>query len=188
MSLIGGLKNMDIFKEIDLPNAVNTELLYNEILNIVDVAGWKQNQISLQHDGIENWHSGIGKSDLLSSEENSYIHFHSFLEGTYIKELLRSFNFQVSHARIMNLLPKTCYTTHVDYYTRYHIPVVSKPLQTFMVFPDKEKIVRMYPGKVYWTNTHELHNFVNGTLDNRIHIVFNDASELKNLENPYLKM
>lgn len=179
---------MDIFKEIELADAVDVSLLHKEIIDIVNVAGWKQNQIALQYAETEDWHSGIGKSDLLSHEENSYTNFHSFLEGSYIKEILTGFNFTVAHARIMNLSPKTCYTTHVDYYTRYHIPVVSKPLQTFMVFPDRDTIVRMYPGKVYWTNTHELHNFINGTFDDRIHIVFNDASETKNLDNPYLRM
>lgn len=179
---------MDIVKEIKLIQPLDIDTLYKEILTIVEIAGWKQNQISLQYAGTEDWHSGIGKSDLLVYEEYQYVNFHSFLEGTYLKEILNSFDFPVSHARIMNLPPKTCYTTHVDYYTRYHIPVRSKPLQTFMIFPDKEKTVRMYPGKVYRTNTHELHNFINGTHEDRIHIVFNDANETKNLNNPYLSM
>lgn len=178
---------MNIFKEITPLCNIDLLQLNKEIYNIVDIAGWKLNQISLQYVDNEDWHSGIGKSDLLQYDEHEYINFHSFLDGTHIKEILTSFDFDVAHARLMHLPPKTCYTTHVDYYTRYHIPVVSKPLQSFMIFPDKEKVVRMYPGKVYWTNTHELHNFVNGTFDSRIHIVFNNAKEEKNLDNLYLK-
>ena len=177
---------MKIFKEIK--KTINLNQLVDDVFNIVNYAGWKQNQIALQYSDEVHWHSGIGKSDLLESDEQLYKNFHPFLENMYIYKLLNSFDFPVSHARIMNLPAKTCYTTHVDYYTRYHIPVISKPLQTFMIFPDKNKTVRMYPGKVYWTDTHELHNFVNGTLENRIHIVFNNALEKKHLENRYLRM
>ncbi len=175
-----------IHKEIDIK--IDIQQLLDDVTKISNVAGWKLNQIALQYHNEIDWHSGVGKSDFLSGNEEEYIHYHPFLDGMYIKELLESFDFPVAHSRIMLLPPKTCYTTHVDYYTRYHIPVTSKPLQTFMLFPDKGEILRMYPGKAYWTNTYELHNFVNGTYEDRIHIVFNSALEKKNLDNPYLSM
>jgi len=175
-----------IYTELKIDVDINQ--LINDIKSISEVAGWKSNQIALQYNKEVDWHAGVGKSDKLDGNEEDYVNFHPFLEGMYIKSLLQKFDFPVAHARIMSLPPKTCYTTHVDYYTRYHIPVISKPLQTFMIFPDKDTIVRMYPGKVYWTNTHELHNFVNGTLEDRLHIVFNSALEKKNLDNPYLSM
>jgi hypothetical protein len=177
---------MEIFTEIN--KTIDLARLNDDVSNIIRHAGWKMNQISLQYADKVDWHSGIGKSDMLASDEQSYKNFHPFLKNMYIYELLNSFDFPVSHTRIMNLPAKTCYTTHVDYYTRYHIPVKSKPLQTFMIFPDKNVFLRMYPGNVYWTNTHELHNFVNGTLEDRIHIVFNNALEKKNLDNLYLSM
>jgi hypothetical protein len=175
-----------IHKEIDI--GIDLEQLINDVATIGNVAGWKLNQIALQYNTEIDWHAGVGKSDFLTGNEDEYTNYHPFLNGMYIEKLLKSFDFPIAHARIMLLPPKTCYTTHVDYYTRYHIPVVSKPLQTFMIFPDKNEIVRMYPGKAYWTNTYELHNFVNGTFEDRIHIVFNSALEKKNLDNPYLSM
>lgn len=175
-----------IYKEFDYNIDVNK--IIEDIDYISKITDYKSNQIALQYAIDEDWHAGIGKSDLLKSEEQDFVHFHSELKNTYIKEFLESLDFPVAHARIMNLPPKTCYTTHVDYYTRYHIPVVTKPLQTYMHFPDQETTVRMYTGKMYWTNTHELHNFINGTFENRIHIVFNNANEKKNLKNPYLDM
>lgn len=176
-----------IYKEILID--IDLETISKEVDALINDVGLKQNQLALQYASEESWYAGIGKSDLLSDDEQKYIHFHSNLDNSYIKTFLQSLNFPVSHARIMNLPPKSSYTTHVDYYTRYHIPIFSKPLQSFMIFPDcKDSVVRMYPGKMYWTNTHELHNFVNGTTENRIHIVFNDARESKNLDNKYLYM
>ena len=177
---------MSIYKELSY--VVDVEQIKKDINYILSLTEYNSNQIALQYANDESWHAGIGKSDKLNNSEQEFVKYHSALENTYIKNLLESFDFPVSHARIMNLPPKTCYTTHVDYYTRYHIPVVTKPLQTYMHFPDRETTVRMYPGKMYWTNTHELHNFINGTFEDRIHIVFNDARETKNLNNPYLKM
>lgn len=172
----------------ELQYKVDIDRLVNDVEQITKNIPYKSNQIALQYADVEDWYAGVGKSDTLSNDEQKFVNYHSELEGTYLKKLLCSMPFPVAHARIMNLPPKTCYTTHVDYYTRFHIPVISKPLQTYMHFPDKETTVRMYPGKVYWTNTHELHNFLNGTRQDRIHIVFNNAEETKNLNNPYLEM
>jgi hypothetical protein len=56
-----------------------------------------------------------------------------------------------------------------------------------MVFPDIPFVARMPKGKIYWTNTHQLHNFVNGSHEPRVHIIFNNANEQENYSNPYLK-
>lgn len=177
---------MNVYSILD--KIVDIDKLKNDINYITSLTEYKSNQIALQYADLESWHAGVGKSDYLSHTEQDFTKYHSALKDTYIQELLQSFEFPISHARIMKLPPKSCYTTHVDYYTRYHIPVTTKPLQTYMHFPDKETTVRMYPGKIYWANTHELHNFINGTTDDRIHILFNNALEEKNLNNKYLEM
>lgn len=177
--------NSTIFKEVK--SDVDVDKIKAEIKYILTLTEFFSNQIALQYSAEESWHDGIPNMDHhIKAEEYTYVKWHSALDGTYIKSYLESLDFPVAHARIMKLPSKTCYTTHVDYYTRYHIPVTTKPLQTFMIFPDKDITARMYPGKLYWTNTHELHNFVNGTFEDRIHIVFNDANEPKNLNNEYL--
>ncbi len=176
-----------IYKELDFD--IDVDQIKTEIEQILTVTDYFDNQIALQYATEMSWDDGtVKKNHTLNSEEYDYVNWHPFLDGFYIKRLLESLKFPVAHARIMRLPPKTCYTTHVDYYTRWHIPVVSKPLQTYMHFPDKNVTVRMYPGKLYWTNTYELHNFINGTFNERIHIVFNNATERKNLNNPYLAM
>lgn len=178
---------IDIFKEIR--HDIDVLQIKKEIDQILTATDYSDNQIALQYNANASWHDGVVKKDhKLTSEEYEYLNWHPYLDSFYIKELLTSLDFQVAHTRIMRLPPKSCYTTHVDYYTRWHIPVVSKPLQTYMHFPDKNVTARMYPGTMYWTNTHELHNFVNGTFEDRIHIVFNDAAETKKLDNPYLAM
>jgi hypothetical protein len=175
----------NIFNEIK--SDVDVARIKADIDDILKLTPYHGNQIALQYSRVESWDAGIpNAAHEIADEEYDYVNWHSALDGTYLKSYMSALQFPVAHARIMRLPPKTCYTTHVDYYTRFHIPVVSKPLQTFMIFPDKDVIVRMYPGKMYWTNTHELHNFVNGTFEDRIHIVFNNAKEPKNLTNDYL--
>lgn len=177
----------ELFKELTID--VNLQELIKESFAIIEKAGWFKNQIALQYANTISWHSGVGESNNLEAEEYEFVKYHPDLDGTHIKTFFETFPIKVAHARIMKLSPKTCYSTHVDYYTRYHVPLISKPLQTFMVFPDcQNSIVRMHPGKVYWTNTHQLHNFVNGSEEDRLHIVFNDAHEQKHLNNPYLSM
>jgi len=172
---------------VDLGISVDVDRLIGDMDHILTVANWESNQIALQYASEESWTDGIGKSDHLLNDEQQYTHYHSALDGLYIKEVLTGMNFPVSHARLMNLPPKTCYTTHIDYYTRYHIPLTTRPLQTFMIFPDFEpSVARMPAGSIYWSNTHELHNFVNGTTQSRVHIVFNDATEDKYLDSNYL--
>ena len=177
-----------IYKEIR--QDVDVDKIIKDIKYIETVANYEKNQICLQYATVKSWSEGVPTyyHDKEVENENSYVNWHEELEGTYIKEFLDSFDFPVCHARIMKIPERSCYTTHVDYYTRYHIPVITNPLKTFMVFPDKDVILRMYPGKVYWTNTYELHNFLNGDIKERIHIIFNDATEIKNLDNPYLRM
>jgi hypothetical protein len=174
----------------EIKDDIDVAAIVKDICYIESLTQYETNQICLQYGKEKSWSEGV-PTYYHNKEidcESDYVNWHKELENTYIKKLLSSLNFPVAHARIMRIPERACYTTHVDYYTRYHIPVVSNPLKSFMVFPDKDVILRMYPGKMYWTNTHELHNFLNGDLKDRIHIVFNNATEKKNLDNPYLRM
>lgn len=175
---------MTHFKKI---KDIDQNLITQEALEIVAVAGWENCQISLQYTDKVSWHDDIDRYGSVR-QENSCINFNPYLDGSYIREVLTSFDFPVASARLMILFERNCYSTHVDLFTRYHIPVVSNPLMSFMVFPDIPFIARMPLGSVYWTNTHQLHNFVNGDHVPRIHLIFNDATELPNYNNPYLKV
>ena len=175
---------MTVFKEVQ---DVDHELILAESKKIIDTAGWNNCQISLQYSNNVSWHDDVDKYGV-SREEHACTNFHPSLEGTYIKYLLTNLDFTVASARLMFLHERSCYSTHVDLYTRYHIPVISNSLLSYMVFPDLPFVARMPAGKIYWTDTHKLHNFVNGDHEPRIHIIFNDANERENFNNPYLKV
>jgi len=174
----------------EIKNGIDVPALIDDLKYIESIATYEKNQICLQYGKEKSWSEGV-PTYYHNKEidcESDYTNWHDELKNTYIKKLLTSLDFPVAHTRIMRIPERACYTTHVDYYTRYHIPVITNPLKSFMIFPDKEVILRMHTGKLYWTNTHELHNFLNGDLQPRIHIVFNNANETKNLDNPYLRM
>jgi hypothetical protein len=157
-----------------------------EAFDIINRVGWSNNQISLQYTGRVSWHDDVdyyGKS----RDENCCVNYHPDVVGTYIHEVLTSMDFPVASARLMLLPRLTAYATHVDLYTRYHIAIKTDTLRNFMVFPDKQIVPKMEVGYVYWTDTHELHTFVNGSTEDRIHIIFNDAREKPNFENPYFE-
>jgi len=174
---------MQFFKEI---KEIDHELIAKECNNIIDQVGWDNCQICLQYSSEISWHNDVdayGKTRI----EHECINFHPELEGTYLKQVLTSLDFTVASARLMFLHERSCYSTHVDLYTRYHIPIVNNSRLSFMVFPDIPFVAYMPKGKVYWTDTHQLHNFVNGDHEPRIHLIFNNANERENYSNPYLK-
>ena len=174
---------MDIFKEI---KEIDHDKIYKESIEIIDTAGWKNTQIALQYSDKISWHEDVdayGKTRV----EHECINFHPDLEGTYLKKVLTTLDFPVASARLMLLNERSCYSTHVDLYTRYHIPIVNNSRLSFMVFPDIPFVAYMPKGKIYWTDTHQLHNFVNGDHEPRIHLIFNNANEKENYNNPYLK-
>lgn len=175
---------MTVFKEVQ---DVDHKLILEESKKIIDTVGWHNTQISLQYSNNVSWHDDVDRYGA-SREEHTCTNFHPDLEGSYIKHILTSLDFPVASARLMFLHERSCYSTHVDLYTRYHIPVINDPYLSYMVFPDIPFVARMPTGKIYWTNTHQLHNFVNGDHKPRIHIIFNDANERENFNNPYLKV
>jgi hypothetical protein len=174
---------MIVFKEI---KDIDHNLILEESNKIIDSVGWNNCQISLQYSNEVSWHNDVDRYGL-ARIEHECINFHPNLTGTYLKEVLSSLDFPVASARLMFLHERSCYSTHVDLYTRYHIPVINNPFLSYMVFPDIPFVARMKPGKIYWTDTHQLHNFVNGAHEPRIHIIFNNANERENYNNPYLK-
>ena len=174
---------MNIFKQI---KKIDHDKIYKESIKIIDSVGWNNCQIALQYSDKISWHDDVdtyGKTRI----EHECIHFHPELEGTYIKDVLTSLDFPVASARFMFLHERSCYSTHVDLYTRYHIPIVNNSKLSFMVFPDIPFVAYMPKGNIYWTDTHQLHNFVNGDHEPRIHLIFNNAKEKENYDNSYLK-
>lgn len=173
-----------LFKKI---KDIDSNKLAKECNDLIDSIGFNNTQLCLQYSAEVSWHDDVdhyGKTRF----EHECTNFHPDLDGTYIKEVLCGLDFPVASARLMWLDKRSCYSTHVDLYTRYHIPIVSNPMMAYMVFPDIPFVARMDHGAIYWTNTHELHNFVNGDHSPRVHLIFNDATELPNYDNRYLEI
>lgn len=174
----------NLFKKLDI--AIDVELLTQEVTKLVSRVGWENNQIALQYTTEESWHNDVDHYGYTRLEHNC-VNWHSDLKDSYIKELILKSGVSVASARIMLLKPITCYITHVDLYTRYQIPVIVDPIKSFLVFNEMNQVISMSPGDYYWINTHEIHNYINGAYTNRINIIFNDASERPNLNNPHIK-
>ena len=69
----------------------------------------------------------------------------------------------------MWLSPMTCYSIHKDSTPRIHIPMITNP-ECYFVF--KAGIIQHMPaGAVYWTNTVNLHTFMNCSDKPRLHLI-----------------
>jgi len=123
-------------------------------------------QISLQ--GVSptsDSSSGIGLANRLSGDESKFIH--KLFNIPYINSIIDELG--MFRTRVLRMYPKTCYTYHMDYTPRIHIPVVSNP-KCFMV---EQTQIKWYPadGNYYKIDTTKYHTFVNASLEDRIHIV-----------------
>lgn len=57
---------------------------------------------------------------------------------------------------------------YADFYTRYHIPLVSDP---GVVFSVGDESINMEPGGIWWFNGHEYHNVVNNSARDRLNLI-----------------
>lgn len=170
---------------VRLPIEFDFQRFLNEAKKIMDEVPWTNNQISLQYSEHESWSDDVDYYGY-TRKEHLCTKWNSKLEGSYIKEVSESVGVPVASARLMRLPGPSCYITHVDLYKRYQIPLICDPLKSFMVWPEYNSVNPLTPGNIYFCNTHEIHNYVNGEYENRINFIFNDATELPYLENPHL--
>jgi hypothetical protein len=174
---------MEICKQI--PIEIDFQRLLDEALAIIDEASWTNDQISFQYSEHESWSADVDYYGY-TRREDLCTNWNSRLEGSYIKTIIEQIHKPVASARLMRLGRLSCYTTHVDFYTRYQIPLILDPLKSFMVWPEHKLVCPLKPGNAYYCNTHEIHNYINGEHEDRINIIFNDANELPYLDNPHL--
>lgn len=149
----------------------NFQLLKQEIETIIQDVGFEKNQIICQslEDNADQWHSGIGSiSELEEKDEKKYCKIHTSLKGTYLEQLISQHNGY--RTRIMLMPPRQCYSIHSDHSYRIHIPIVTND-QCWMIWPRDSACYRLFPEMSYLTNTTKPHTFINGGLENRIHVV-----------------
>jgi hypothetical protein len=158
------VKRLDLpFKFIDIKK---------EILEIIDSVGFKSNQIICQglDQGTNDWYTGIGRINELEDEnEESYIHINPTLNGSNLEKLIK--HYKCFRTRIMLMPSKQCYSIHADPTPRLHLPIITNS-QCWMVWPYNNQCHRMTVGNLYYADTTLQHTFINGSEENRIHVVF----------------
>jgi hypothetical protein len=145
--------------------------LRHEILNIVSHRLDNNNQIILQtlDESVEDWYCGIGKvAKLQNFVESDYKFIQPSLKGSVIETVIKKYGGY--RTRIMNMLPKSCYSVHSDNSYRIHIPITTNS-HSWMVWPKNQYCYSLHEGNAYWTNTKVEHSFFNGAMSSRLHLV-----------------
>jgi hypothetical protein len=118
-------------------------------------------------DGAEN--------DLVDGSMRETAHLASM---PYVRQVLASFGVPWSRTRLLRLAPGANVPSHADinyhwfYRVRLHIPVTTRPEVRFYC---GGACVHMAPGEAWLFDNWRLHNVVNPTADERIHLVADTA-------------
>lgn len=148
--------------------------LWDACLAIIAQYGWGPvGQINLTHrpdcDPAESVFEGTGR--LVNAKERDFSVLNEVCRDTYIEEVVSAIPYELGRLRIMRVKGRTCYSVHRDTTQRVHLPMVTNP-QALMLFPDHGLIVNLpVNGHVYLTDTTERHTAMNGSLDDRYHLV-----------------
>jgi hypothetical protein len=162
--------NTPFVNAIDLP--VRFLDIKKEVLDIIQRVGFKSNQIVCQtlEENSNDWHTGIGRIDLLEDKiEQNYCYLNTELIGTQLGNLIKHYN--CFRTRIMLMPPRQCYSIHADPTPRLHLPIITNP-QCWMVWPHNNECHRMSVGQLYFADTTKSHTFINGSEEDRIHVIF----------------
>ena len=123
-------------------------------------------QVALQ--GVEGNNDpfyGIGRLSKVSHREDEFIvpNFNIDYTNSVLKKL------GMYRSRLMTMRETSCYSYHKDPTKRIHIPLITND-KCFMVIDD---IVHRYPadGSYYIVDTTKMHTAINGSWEDRVHIV-----------------
>lgn len=109
---------------------------------------------------------GTGRVTEISHKEYEFVH-PTFDHIPYLNSIIEKLG--LKRTRLMNLSPRTCYTYHMDYTPRVHIPLITNE-RCFLVLDDE---VQYMPadGTVYLVDTRLKHTAINASKEDRIHLV-----------------
>ena len=125
--------------------------------------GKKQSGLQFK-ENEDPWASAVGKSQ---GNEFDYTNLNTFFKDTIFEDLINQY--KLKRTRLMWTSPMTCYSMHKDTTPRIHIPMITNP-ECYFVF--KAGIIQHMPaGLVYWTNTVNLHTFMNCSTNSRLHLI-----------------
>lgn len=128
------------------------------------------------------WANGAGslfnqRLKRYTSKTSDYTHLPSFFVGTYVEEVIENVKKiaspkKIGRVRLLTLLPKTCYSLHIDEEEfRFHIPIQTSHDSFFVSGTTIDRMPEV--GQLYTFKTDEEHTAVNASLtEKRIHLVF----------------
>lgn len=153
------------------------ESLKQELLNLAESLNWNNgvNQVMLHTQDATIVDYINGSTPAMYNKENpetTYKYLQASLKNTIIEEFFNMFP-GAYRARIINVPGKWCYGMHKDYVSRAHLALKTNPNALF-IFPELSKFEHIPEDRsVYLVDTTKLHSFVNCSLQNRIHLMFN---------------
>ena len=138
----------------------------DRILVELDMHVPNASQVALQ--GVEGNNDplyGVGKLSGIEHKENEFIIPNFNIE--YTNSILKKLG--MYRSRLMTMRETSCYSYHKDPTKRIHIPLITND-KCFMVIDD---IVHRYPadGSYYIVDTTKMHTAINGSWEDRVHIV-----------------
>lgn len=106
--------------------------------------------------------SDIEKELMINAAQTAFI-----FDMPYTNSILHKLG--MYRSRLLNMMPKTCYSYHTDPTMRIHIPLITDENNFFVI----DDIVTRYPadGSYYLIDTTKKHTFVNASHIERLHIV-----------------
>jgi len=138
-------------------NKLEKDIIWTDYVN--------KKQAGLQFKDLEDpWASAVGTS---KGNELTYTNLNPIFKDTPFEELINQY--KLKRTRLMWISPMTCYSIHKDTTPRIHIPMITN-LECYFVF--KTGIIQHMPaGAIYWTNTMNLHTFMNCSTESRLHLI-----------------
>jgi hypothetical protein len=129
----------------------------------------KLTQVSIQTNGDDDWTSGNGSRPGQAEEQWNVIH--PQLVGSWWESFINALPMPVYRARIMKMLPRTCYSIHKDIGPRLHIAISTNPQAKFLFTDPAELIHIPADGNVWWVDTRHEHSAFNGSMQSRLHLI-----------------
>ena len=134
-------------------------------------------QICLQGvKGSDDYFLGCGVGGNEKSSERKQRHDYStsdfkypLFNMPYVNDFMKKY--EMTHTRVMKLLPKTCYSYHKDKSKRIHVPVTTNPHCWILI---EEQISHLPAnGSHYVVDTTKMHTAINSSHEERTHILGN---------------
>lgn len=151
-----------------IPGVIDFERLKAETQLLMS-AHPDQRQLSLQTNGSADWNASTGSRP--GEGEGQWNMIHPDLAGTWWQDFFSSLPIPVFRSRIMIMPARVCYSIHTDDNARLHIAVKTHNQAKFIFTRPPEILHIPADGRIYWVNTKEEHTAINGSLEDRVHIV-----------------